>query len=253
VKVLSFPVDKDGLIVKNLPEKGLIALHLSPTHHYPTGVTMSAARRHAAISWAHSTDTYIIEDDYDSEIGATAHPLASLKDLAPEKVIYMNTFSKSLFPSVRISYMVLPDLLMEKYKKELGFYSATVSVTEQSTLAAFIEGGFYERNIRRMRNFYKKYRQAFKEAFASSSLFKKAEIISPDSGTICIIKIKADINDEKYKNALINKGIHVSSVNDCCHHHEEKYDHCFIIDYSVPLNGLKDFFETMYESIATLP
>ena len=121
---------------------------------------MSLSRRQALLRWAaESADRYIIEDDYDSEFRFNAHPMPALHTLdGGEKVIYLNTFSKTLAPSIRISYMVLPEKLMARFRKNLGFYSCTVPSFEQHTLERFLSRGYFEKHLNRMRKFYKSIR-----------------------------------------------------------------------------------------------
>ena len=119
---------------------------------------MPVSRRQHLIHWAIEKNGFIIEDDYDSEFRFSGRPIPTMVGMDKERVIYMNTFSKTLAPSIRIAYMVLPDSLMEKFHTKLNFYSGTVSSFEQYTLANFIAGGYYERHINRMRNYYRDYR-----------------------------------------------------------------------------------------------
>ena len=132
---------------------------ISPSHHFPTGLVTPVSRRLELLQWAQRTGGWIIEDDYDSEFRFDAHPKPALQALdGSGRVIYMNTFSKSLAPSIRISYMVLPTGLMEEFRRRLGFYSCTVPSFEQYTLARFLSRGHFEKHINRMRKFYKQRR-----------------------------------------------------------------------------------------------
>ncbi|SCW50555.1 Aminotransferase class I and II [Eubacterium ruminantium] len=126
---------------------------------------MPVSRRYELLTWANEKKgRYIIEDDYDSEFRVNGVPISPFFNIdSSEKVIYMNTFSKSLAPTIRISYMILPEHLLKKYKKELGFYSCTVPTFEQYTLASFISKGYFEKHINRMRIYYGKKRKALIE------------------------------------------------------------------------------------------
>ena len=138
-------LDKEGVDPEDLGDTQV--LHISPSHHFPSGIVMSNARRRTLLDWAAAdNDRYIIEDDYDSEFRFNAHPMPALHTLdGGGKVIYLNTFSKTLAPSIRISYMVLPGSLMEKFRRTLGFYSCTVPSFEQYTLERFISRGHFEK------------------------------------------------------------------------------------------------------------
>ena len=154
VRCISVPMDHEGVLPAALENAKV--LHLSPAHHFPTGLVTSVPRRQELLKWAQRCDGYIIEDDYDSEFRFDAHPKPTMQSLDRSgRVIYMNTFSKSLAPSIRISYMVLPTELMAVFRKNLGFYSCTVSSFEQYTLARFLDRGYFEKHINRMRKYYK--------------------------------------------------------------------------------------------------
>jgi len=127
------------------------ALHVTPFSSYPSGISASAVKKHEYAQWAKSHDAYIIEDDYDSEFASPTKQVETIYSIIPERVIYINTFSKTLAPSMRMGYMILPPALMEKYMKTLGFYSCTVPVFEQLVLAEFINNGHLERYISRRR------------------------------------------------------------------------------------------------------
>ena len=130
VQCISAPLDEKGVNPRALGQSRV--LHISPSHHFPTGLVTPADRRRELLDWAVSQEGYIIEDDYDSEFRFHAHPLSAMQSMeGGERVIYMNSFSKSLAPSIRISYMVLPDGLMEVFQQRLGFYSCTVPSFEQ--------------------------------------------------------------------------------------------------------------------------
>ena len=134
------PLDNYGVELGALEESGADIIHISPSHHYPTGIVTPISRRYELLGWAsRSSSRYIIEDDYDCEFRLQGKPIPSLQSIdVMEKVIYINTFSKSLASTIRISYMVLPHHLLERFYRQLGFYSCTVSNFEQYTLAHFI-------------------------------------------------------------------------------------------------------------------
>ena len=151
-------IDQGGLSVSALEESGANLCCVTPSHHFPTGVTMPAGRRSQLLRWATAQQgRYIIEDDYDAEFRFDIRPLPSLQGLGGQNgpVIYLSTFSKSLAPSIRIACMVLPPELLERYRSTYGTYANTVSRFEQQTLCRFLRDGYFTRHLSRMRSAYK--------------------------------------------------------------------------------------------------
>lgn len=170
------PLDEYGVSMEHLIYSKADVLHVSPSHQFPTGITTPIKRRYEILQWAVNSGGYIIEDDYDSEFRYTGRPVPALQSLdSHSRVIYMNTFAKSLAPSLRISYMVLPWDLVYKFDKELTFYSNTVSCFEQYTLTKFMSEGYFERHINRMRNIYKARIAAIKDCLTCKSITIKGE------------------------------------------------------------------------------
>ena len=151
------PMGEDGIRSEALQRCGAGVLHVTPFHSYPSGVTASAAKRHEYALWAQSRGAFIVEDDYDAEFASLHRQIETICSLAPERVLYINTFSKILAPSMRTGFLVLPEALLPQYREELGFYSCTVPVFDQLVLAEFISQGHLERYIsRRKRKLLKK-------------------------------------------------------------------------------------------------
>lgn len=156
-EVCRLRMGEDGIESSSLARGGFDVLHVTPFHSYPSGVTTSISKRHEYLRWAREAGKYIVEDDFDSEFFIPGQPIESLYALAGGRwVIYINTFSKSLSPSMRMGYMILPDELLEEYDKRLGRLSCTVPVLEQYVLAEFIAGGSFERHLNRVRRKMKK-------------------------------------------------------------------------------------------------
>lgn len=147
----SLRLGEDGILSSELAACCCGALHVTPYHSYPSGVTASAPKRHEYAQWAKQHGSYIIEDDYDSEFSSLNRQIDTIFSIAPENVLYVNTFSKTLAPSMRMGYMVLPPALAAEYARRLDFYSCTVPVFEQYVLAEFIDRGELERYINRRR------------------------------------------------------------------------------------------------------
>ena len=169
------PLDGQGIDPAALAASGAGALHISPNHQYPTGLVTPIARRQALLRWAEDTGGTIIEDDYDSEFRFTGRPIPTLQSIdAGGRVIYMNTFSQTISPSMRVGFMVLPPALLERYRRNLGFYACTVPALEQHVLARFISGGHYERHLARMRKEYRERRGGVppQSAFPTGNVFR---------------------------------------------------------------------------------
>lgn len=164
--VRPLPLDKSGLRADALAASDASVVYLTPSHHFPLGTVMPAARRMEILRWASAAPgRYIIEDDYDSEFRYASRPIPALGELDHAgRVVYVNTFAKSLSPSLRIGYLVLPDALMARYHERFSLYSSTVPSFDQHTLAAFMRTGGFERHISRSRKVYQARRDALMAA-----------------------------------------------------------------------------------------
>lgn len=211
VECVSAPLDESGVLPQLPPGTGV--LHCSASHHFPTGLVTSLRRRQELISWAREKGGYIIEDDYDSEFRFHAHPLPALYSLdGSGRVIYMNSFSKSLTPAIRISYMVLPDGLMKKYRESLNFYSGTVASFEQYTLAAFLAEGYFEKHINRMRRFYKLRRDKVIAALENCPWKDRISVQEQDAGLHFLLQTETELDDAGLTALWEQCGIRVSAL-----------------------------------------
>ena len=148
----SLPLTDNGIDSNALSETAATVLHTTPYRSYPSGVTATASKRHEYLRWSGQEDRYIIEDDFESEFSVSAKPSETLFALSDrDNVIYLNTFSRTISPSLRIGYMVLPKHLAEPFAEKLGFYSCTVPTFMQYVLTELIDGGDFERHINRVR------------------------------------------------------------------------------------------------------
>ncbi len=162
-EILDISVDDEGASIaetRALTERlegRSVVLHISPSHQFPLGTTMTAPRRAAFLNWAAgSSGRYIVEDDYDSEFRYNGHPIKSIRSMDTDgHVIYLGTFSRTLTPSLRISYMVLPEPLLKRYESRYRKYPCPVSRIDQKVISLFMDGGYYERHINRMRRQYR--------------------------------------------------------------------------------------------------
>ena len=238
---ISAPMDGLG-VTPNLDAQ---VLHISPSHHFPTGIITPLSRRQELLTWAQAGDRYIIEDDYDSEFRFAAHPMPTMQSLdAGQSVIYMNTFSKTLAPSIRISYMVLPPKLMEKFQQTLGFYSCTVPSFQQYTLARFIERGHLEKHINRMRKRYKSCRNRVLDALENSPFGEKISVLEENAGLHFLVKVDTDLTDHALVQLCEKAGFRVQTLSEFYHSAvPESVKGQLVIDYS----GLTDESLTQLE------
>lgn len=234
IKTEYIPLDKDGLNLEELKKSSVNIVHISPAHHFPTGIVLPIKRRLNLLKWANeSPDRFIIEDDYDSEFRFKGKPIQPLQSIdTNDKVIYMNTFSQSIAPSIRISYMIMPLPILELYYQKIGFYSSTVSSFEQYTLAKFISEGYYERHINRMKNYYKRKRNAIISTLKKSNIAKIATIEGNSSGLNFLIKLDTNLSDETLTKLALKKGLKISFLSEYYKHQENKVEHIIVINYS---------------------
>ena len=233
VRCVSAPMDGQGVRPDSLEEADV--LHFSPSHHFPTGLITPVSRRMELLSWA-KEGKWIIEDDYDSEFRFDAHPKPAMQSLDfGGRVIYMNTFSKSLAPSIRISYMVLPENLMAEFQERLGFYSCTVPSFEQYTLARFLSRGHFEKHINRMRKFYKNRRNTVVSLLENCAFSHRLTILEQDAGLHFLLMVDTQLSDRELTERLSQAGIRISALSE--YFHEDATDrHCLVVNYS----GLKE-------------
>ena len=145
----------DGIEIEKLPVNIPSAVYVNPSNQFPTGSVMPIGRRYDLLAWAEKNDSYIIEDDYDSELRYFGRPIPALKSLDhSNRVIYLGSFSSTLFPAIKISYMVLPEKPLEKYVESKDSYSQTCSKTEQLALSLYMAEGKYMSGIKKLRRLY---------------------------------------------------------------------------------------------------
>ena len=141
----------DGINSEALARTDASVLHVTPFHSWPTGITAGASKRREYISWAEQRGGYLVEDDFDSELSVSSKAEDTLYSLAPERVIHVNTFTRTISPALRVGYMVLPPSLLAAYQERAGFFSCSVPVTEQLLLTELLRSGEFVRHLRRIR------------------------------------------------------------------------------------------------------
>ena len=229
VEILGAPMDSLGVMPGCLGDARV--LHISPSHHFPTGLVTPVSRRLELLAWAREGEKWIIEDDYDSEFRFAAHPMPAMQSLDSRRVIYMNSFSKTLAPSIRISYMVLPGELMARFQEKLGFYSCTVPSFEQYTLARFLSRGYFEKHINRMRKFYNSRRKFLIGLLQNRSFSHKLTILEEDAGLHFLVKVDTTLSDAALTELLAKAGIRVRALSS--YYHDGGGDrHILVVNYS---------------------
>ena len=231
VQCISAPLDGKGVRPDSLDEADV--LHFSPSHHFPTGLVTPVGRRLELLNWARQKNGWIIEDDYDSEFRFDAHPMPAMQRLDRERVIYMNSFSKTLAPSIRISYLVLPERLMAEFKEKLDFYSCTVASFEQYTLARFLSRGYFEKHINRMRKFYRTRRNRVVSLLETCAFSHKITILEQDAGLHFLVKVDTELSDAALTEHIAAAGIRIKPISSYYHLPAGEDRHLFVVNYSV--------------------
>lgn len=200
-------IDDNGLILKN---KDVNTLLITPSHQFPTGKIMPIGRRVELLNYVQKKDGYIIEDDYDSEFKYYGRPIPALKSLdEPDRVIYISNFSKSISPTLRVSFMVLPKKLLEKYERIKPFYNCPVSNIIQVSLSKFIDEGYFEKHLNRMRRIYDEKRKFALKFFDDEKIYR---VIDKKAGLHFILEIKLNIREEEIERKMADKNIFIKGL-----------------------------------------
>ena len=215
-RVFPVPMDEKGASISTVSGFGINVIHVTPSHHFPLGITMPIVRRQELLQWAYSKpERYIIEDDCDCEFCYSGRPSPALQSLdKQERVIYLNTFTRTLAPSIRIGYMVLPEHLAEKFRSRLGFYSCTVPVFEQYTLAKFMAEGHFERHINRIKRIYKERRDTLINCIKSSPLSDFAVISGEGAGLHIVLKIMNGMSQNEIVALALKAGVKIHGLTE---------------------------------------
>ena len=213
-QVCPVELDDKGINVSELNKTNADIVYVTPSHQYPMGIVMPIKRRQELLSWCGLKEgRYIIEDDYDSEFRYKGKPIPSLQGMdSGDSVIYIGTFSKSISPAIRMSYMVLPDKLYSKYNENGKFYSNTVSRIDQKIVELFIKEGGFERHLSRMRTTYKSKHASILNRLKT---WKNVEISGENSGAHMLLWFKGGQKSSDLINKARNSGVNVYSLKEC--------------------------------------
>jgi GntR family transcriptional regulator/MocR family aminotransferase len=217
-RLIPVPVDHEGMRVAEGIDRcpDARAVYITPSHQFPLGTTLSAARRLALLDWAARSGAWIIEDDYDSEFRFGGRPVPALQGLDQDgRVIYIGTFSKVLFPALRLGYVVLPKGLAEAFCVAREATDTFSSPLYQIVMADFLREGHFARHIRRMRKLYMQRRAALVAAIAKH-VPERLEIVAADTGMHLVALLRPGIDDVAVSSAAARKGVSVRPLSLCC-------------------------------------
>ena len=253
-RCLRVPLDAEGLRADLLAASDAGVVHVSPSHHFPTGRVMSAARRQELLRWAAAGERYIIEDDYDSEFRLAGRPIPALQSLdTAGRVIYMNTFTKTLASTIRVSYMVLPPALLRRYRERLSFYACTVSSIEQATLARFIAQGSFQRHLDRTRTAFRRKRALLLEGLRRRLPPGLATVSGETAGLHFLLTLATDRSDAEILEAFARRGLRVAALSGF-YHAGPAPAHVFVInDSSVREEDVDRICQAMAEAMGEGP
>jgi GntR family transcriptional regulator / MocR family aminotransferase len=218
VNTIPISLDEDGINIKQLKNSDASVVYVTPSHQFPYGMIMPISRRMELLKWAGDKNGYIIEDDYDGEYRYKGKPIPSLQGLDTKgNVVYLGTFSKSLIPSIRISYMVLPSTLIYKYQENFTMYKQTVSRLHQDTLYRFMNGGHWQSHLNKMRTLYRKKHSTLMLSI-KNYLGDQAKVIGENSGLHIVLEVKNRMDEDELIRKAINVGVRVYPLS--------IYNHC---------------------------
>lgn len=244
-------IDKDGMVTAELPPDPPKLIFTTPSHQFPMGSILTASRRIELIHYANHNHAYIVEDDYDSEFRFDGNPIESMQYLAPDRVIYVGTFSKTLMPALRIGYMVLPDELCERMLEAKFVSDIHSTVLEQLTLAHFIDSGAFELHIRKMQKVYQKKRNrlisCLKRTFGD-----RVYVFGAAAGLHCVCSFLGVKFDSKLLQKIQQSGIEISSIDKHILYStvNEEYDNMLIFGYgNTPIEKIETGIELLAEVI----
>ena len=207
------PVEPGGICLSALPDRDQVLVYTTPSHQYPLGFAMPIGQRTALLRWSsQGTQRYIIEDDYDSEFRYSSRPIPSLQSIdSGGRVIYLGTFSRSVAPALRISYMVLPPELLARFRQEYRGYSSTVSGFEQAVLREFMASGHFETHVNRMRIYYRARRQCLVDALWP--VRPMLDILGEPAGHHLTLRVKNGMDEAALTASAARCGVRVYPVS----------------------------------------
>lgn len=239
-KVFPIDVDDEGIVISKLEKTCADVVYITPSHQFPTGAVLSATRRAQALKWAaQSPSRYIIEDDYDSEFRYIGKPIPALQALDHnEKVIYMSTFTKSLMPSLRVAYFVLPAKLLATYNDVFNYYSSTVPRFDQHIVANFMRDGHFAKHLNRMRKVYRKKHDKLTTILQNYS--SRIQITGEQAGMHILLNVQHDLSERQLQQIAHDADIGIYPLSDY-HLNEQTTDHAqFLLGFGgIPVHHIE--------------
>lgn len=212
-EVCGVPLDKQGMDIKILSEQNADVAYVMPSHQFPMGTVMPLKRRAELLNWAAQNESYIIEDDHDSEFRYKGKPIPSLQGKDKhDRVIYMGTFSKSIAPALRVSYLVLPKHLVPVYLEKCSFYASTVPRTQQIAIAAFMREGHFQRHLNRMRSIYRKKHDFLIEELKKRNWVRK--VSGDNAGMHVLVEVDSRFTDKELATLAAGVGIKIYPLSE---------------------------------------
>jgi GntR family transcriptional regulator/MocR family aminotransferase len=215
--VVPIPVDEEGMSVAALQRRAgrVRAAYVTPSHQYPLGTSMTAARRLALLEWACREQAWLLEDDYDSEYRYVSRPLGALQGMdAHERTIYIGTFSKVLFPAIRVGYLVVPAALRQRFVDAREAFDLFSSTLYQLVLADFLSEGHFARHLRRMRGVYRSRRDALLTGLARHCA-DRLSVFNADAGLHLAVLLKHGLDDGDVVRRMAARGLTATPLSSC--------------------------------------
>jgi GntR family transcriptional regulator / MocR family aminotransferase len=216
-EVVPVPVDEEGMSVDSLRrrEARVRAAYVTPSHQYPLGMSMTASRRFTLLDWATRRKAWLLEDDYDSEYRYVSRPLAALQGMDPhERVVYIGTFSKVLFPAVRVGYLVVPPSLRQRFLEAREAFDLFSPTLYQAALAEFLREGHFARHLRRMRGVYLARRDALLTGLARHC-GSWLTVLNADAGLHVAVLLSGDLDDGDVVRRMAARGLTATALSTC--------------------------------------
>ena len=245
--VNEIPVEKNGIVIEKLPQGVKTIVYVNPSNQFPTGSVMPVGRRYELIRWAGENDSYILEDDYDAELRYRGKPIPAMQGLdAGGRVIYLGSFSSTLYAAIRISYLVLPEALAEIFDRNSSRYSQTCSKAEQLCLAFYMEQGDYYRHIKKLRRHYAAKLSTVMDVLSGCDS-NVLEAIDSQSGIAIMLKLHTTANVDEICAIAHGQGLEMRPVKDLC---TEDCQIVYFYFYRVPEGLLKLLIKQFVNKIA---